>query len=53
MRHAGAAITTSESILFQLMDDAKHPNFKQISQMVQELREKDRANHLFFRKSNF
>jgi hypothetical protein len=52
MRQAGAAITTSESMLFQLVGDAKHPKFKQISQLVKEWQDKDRANPLFFRSSN-
>lgn len=33
----GANINNTESILFSLLADAKHPNFKEISKMVKEL----------------
>ncbi|GBE79220.1 hypothetical protein SCP_0204170 [Sparassis crispa] len=39
MRQAGAQITTSESIAFQLQHDAARPNFKQFSNAIKE--EKD------------
>jgi nicotinamidase-related amidase len=34
MRQAGAEITSSESIVFMFLKDAKHPNFREISKFV-------------------
>lgn len=34
MRQAGAFITSSESVVFMLLKDAKHPNFREISKLV-------------------
>jgi isochorismate hydrolase len=34
MQHSGVVITSAESILFELMDGAKHPKFKEISALV-------------------
>ena len=34
MRHAGALITSSESIVFMLLRDAKHPDFREISKLI-------------------
>ena len=34
MRHAGAFITSSEAIIFMLLRDAKHPNFREISKLI-------------------
>ena len=34
MKAAGAFITTSESVLFELMGDAKHPRFKEVQKLV-------------------
>ena len=34
LRQSGAFITTSESVLFQLMADSKYPGFKDISHLV-------------------
>lgn len=37
MRAAGAQITTSESLIFELMKDSKHENFKPISGIIVSL----------------
>lgn len=34
MRQAGAFVTSSESIIFMLLRDAKHPNFREISKLI-------------------
>jgi len=34
MRQAGAFITSSESVIFMLLRDAKHPDFRQISKLI-------------------
>jgi len=34
MKQSGAFITTSESVLFMLMKDAKHPNFREVQALV-------------------
>ncbi|KAI0029538.1 Isochorismatase-like protein [Vararia minispora EC-137] len=39
MRQAGAQITTSESLLFQLMRDSSSPNFKALSAIIKEEKE--------------
>ncbi|KWU46769.1 Isochorismatase hydrolase [Rhodotorula sp. JG-1b] len=36
MRDSGAQITTSESILFQIMRDADHPGFKALTGLIKE-----------------
>ena len=39
LREAGAVLTTTESIIFDLMRDAKHPNFKAISGLIKKQKE--------------
>ena len=34
MKDAGAYLTTSESMLLTLLQDAKHPKFKQVQKLI-------------------
>ena len=36
LQSEGVTITTAESILFDLLRDTKHPNFKEISQLIKQ-----------------
>ena len=36
LESAGAVLTTSESVLFDLVRDSKHPKFKELSSMLKD-----------------
>ncbi|RKP12995.1 isochorismatase domain-containing 2-like protein [Piptocephalis cylindrospora] len=47
MRNAGACITSSESVLFQILHDADHPQFRQVSSLIKEYRSANESNPLW------
>ncbi|RKP37109.1 Isochorismatase-like protein [Dimargaris cristalligena] len=49
LKQSGAFVTSSESMLFQLTGDSKHPNFKAISNLVKEYQTASRENKLLFK----
>ncbi|KAJ1679884.1 hypothetical protein EV182_001126 [Spiromyces aspiralis] len=50
MAQAGAIITSSESVIFQLAQDSNDPKFKQISALVKEYQQSARENALMFKE---
>ena len=41
MRQAGAVISTTEAVIFELMGDAARPEFKRILQIIKDFRSGD------------
>lgn len=37
MKQSGVFLTTTESLIFQLMGDAKHPDFKALQKLIKEV----------------
>ncbi|KAJ1665373.1 hypothetical protein IW140_001454 [Coemansia sp. RSA 1813] len=51
MADGGAHVVSSESVLFQITNDSKHPDFKAISSLVKEFQPAARQNKLLFRQA--
>ncbi|ORZ40189.1 Isochorismatase-like protein [Catenaria anguillulae PL171] len=47
LTNAGAIVTSSDSVLFALLKDAKHANFKEVSNLVKTFAQKTQDNELF------
>ena len=45
MRDAGAWISTTESAIYELMEDAERPEFKQMLQIIKSLRSQDNSSN--------
>ncbi|KAJ2826954.1 hypothetical protein GGI24_002775 [Coemansia furcata] len=52
MALCGAHVVSSESVIFQLTNDSKHPDFRAISALVKEYQEAARQNRLLFKNAN-
>lgn len=50
LRDAGAILTTSESVLYEIMGDAKHEGFKTVAGLVKETKDSTRESLTAFCK---
>jgi hypothetical protein len=47
IKQSGALLVTSESLIFQLLRDATHPKFKQISAIIKEYNDQSPSEFSF------
>ncbi|KAJ2493960.1 hypothetical protein IWW37_000038 [Coemansia sp. RSA 2050] len=52
MALCGAHVVSSESVIFQLTNDAKHPNFSAVRDLVKEYQQAARQNRLLFKDAH-